>query len=1380
MMTAKLSALPRMLAACLLAFRCEGAVLEQAPSFPVDIPTFEAITGPGYLQAINSNSCVANNNCANSSNVWITNMSAVQSNGQAIVTFAIAGGSNGLAYDVFATTTMTNPGCNAVWTWIGQGYQDITYALPALKGDSLFLLLGTPLDSDGDGLTDAYELLVSHSDPNVSNSINPSMLDGWAILMNMSPFAIYDQESFPNGPQVRLDYWRFNTNNYQSEAGLLPANANQISLVPSWSGTALCVTNLASWLSYPLAGPDGPSFDPTSGTIRFWFMPFYDPGTTNGSTFYGTFIDFGTGNNSWIFNLLNNEIHLSLGVDSSPLASGFFLPQSTVFQLQSNLWYQITLTYSPTNVAVYTNGGLYITSYLPPYSNSLADYSLGNGVIYTPSLASQLAGFSFGNNNNYDGGVPVNGLMDELEIFNYPLTPQAVAAGFPGFAGATYDVMADSDYDGRSDLLEFLADGTDPFDQASVIQCRLGYWRFDACNFMAEQGQLPLSCNDVSLAPSWSGTALNINSDAGSQVTYWDVFTNGWANINCRQGSLRFWFKPNWTGHPPASAPLVYMGNTNAAVSQWALSVNASGAVVFSTTSNSVGGTLLTSAPLPFNSGQWMQLVLNYGPSGTSLYTNGVLAATGSAVTSWPALSDRNLGLVIGNNTAYNNSINGQFDEMETFNYQLAPSNILSNFQTVQAVDTNLDGIPDVLEDIVLPASKSFLPTPVVVTGTIEAEQFDLGGPGIGYQNVAANPPSTYRPTGMCITNCNDLGLGYCLDQTRAGEWTQYTIDVLVAQTYTIEARVAGLGTNGVFECEFTGNEFYTNTGPLTITTTNWTNVAGVVYLTNGIYTMKLHCLANGSDGAHVGRFNYISIYPWWQVGFTSTHTNMVTAAELSPNNDFLDASNNAAVIQQAVNTLPAGGGTVSLPVGTYYVSQSSPNETYDAFANAAVTVITNNVEIAGAGKTSTKLIGYNRATTIFSVGQTTNGTIYGKQYPWSNFTLRDLTIEAQPHLAVLNVTNTTFELGQLIPRPDTGRLITLIGFSPSQLAQNVLITNCQFLYGDICVSVVQFVSNLLVIHCDFTIWGGTNVYTGATNNSPTNTANTTGYNGSVAIFGGQTPDYNINILQNTYNGNSNLVASTNNAFGFVNTTDGEIVAPDGFVWFQCGGNYFIARNTISNYALEGIQMSGGPNCVTGNTYNTLISDGSCRALVVNRSGAAAATGTNLINYSTFFIGNSVYGGRYGVTPNAVVPIYSINVSGNDLTLYPAFPADYPGAVVFYEFCSWANVLGNTLESGGHGLVYGTGCGNALIMDNNFANATYRGIGLSQLAQTGGSIQSVSIFNNILGQGSTFHVELPMTNSFAWFLRHNQYLNAAGQSMPPFLDPAGSGVHISN
>jgi hypothetical protein len=488
-----------------------------------------------------------------------------------------------------------------------------------------------------------------------------------------------------------------------------------------------------------------------------------------------------------------------------------------------------------------------------------------------------------------------------------------------------------------------------------------------------------------------------------------------------------------------------------------------------------------------------------------------------------------------------------------------------------------------------------------------------------------------------------------------------------------------------------------------------------------------------------------------------------------------MDAANNAAIIQSNVNLIgTAGGGTVLLPAGTYYLSQAYPDEEQSAWSNAAVSIVTNNIEIAGAGKTNTTLVAYNRATTIFSLGREE----YSVLVQCTNFTLRDMTLEAQPHLAVANLTNTTLEPGELLPNDYTGTLTYLDGFYTS-FSCNLLFTNCQFLYGNVSILIEADVSNCLITHCDFNIWGGSNIYTGATNNPPTNTLNTAGHSGSVGIFCSGTPSYNINILENTYNGNTNLVPNTNNPFGYVSTNSTQVLAPDGFVYFQSGGNYFIARNTILNYALEAVQLSAGPNSVVGNTYNTLISAGACCAVAVNNGGFEGLTGFDALNYSTCFIGNSVYGGRNGNSfqGEGSVPVYALNFSGNYLTLYPAFPqADYPGAVVALQNYTWANVFGNTLVSGGEGVAVASESGHAAIMNNNFANVTYCGIG----TEAGGSLQSATIINNLLGEGATFHVQLPFADSFGWFLYQNQYFNAAGNSVPLFIDPASSAVHISD
>jgi Concanavalin A-like lectin/glucanases superfamily len=186
------------------------ANIGQAPAEPETSPTFEAVTGPGYLTLVSSNS-----GCGNISNVWITNLTATVSNGTENLTFTIAGGSNGLPYDVFATPALTQPLTNGTWTWMGQGYQCCTYTIPALTNSAVFLILGTPKDSDSDGLTDAYELLVSHTDPNNPDTSGDGMLDGWKVLWGLNPPA-----NNPAQPSERFNYSYDGTGRLQTNSGV--------------------------------------------------------------------------------------------------------------------------------------------------------------------------------------------------------------------------------------------------------------------------------------------------------------------------------------------------------------------------------------------------------------------------------------------------------------------------------------------------------------------------------------------------------------------------------------------------------------------------------------------------------------------------------------------------------------------------------------------------------------------------------------------------------------------------------------------------------------------------------------------------------------------------------------------------------------------------------------------------------------------------------------------------------------------------------------------------------------------------------------------------------------------------------------------------------
>src|SRR4029077_3625161 len=76
---------------------------------------------------------------------------------------------------------------NYQWAWMGQGYSCNRYTLTNLPSGSAYLILGTPQDSDADGLRDAYELLVSHTDPHKSDTIGDGMLDGWKVVWGLNP-----------------------------------------------------------------------------------------------------------------------------------------------------------------------------------------------------------------------------------------------------------------------------------------------------------------------------------------------------------------------------------------------------------------------------------------------------------------------------------------------------------------------------------------------------------------------------------------------------------------------------------------------------------------------------------------------------------------------------------------------------------------------------------------------------------------------------------------------------------------------------------------------------------------------------------------------------------------------------------------------------------------------------------------------------------------------------------------------------------------------------------------------------------------------------------------------------------------------------------------
>jgi subtilisin family serine protease len=120
----------------------------------------------------------------------------------------------------------------------------------------------------------------------------------------------------------------------------------------------------------------------------------------------------------------------------------------------------------------------------------------------------------------------------------------------------------------------------------------------------------------------------------------------------------------------------------------------------------------------------------------------------------------------------------------------------------------------------VLPASMStpFGGTAATIPGTVEAENFNDGGPGIGYlDNTPGNRGGAYRTTDVDIASVSDIGGGYKVNFIEPGEWLAYSISVSVTAQYTLESRVASSGAGGVYHVDVDGVDV---TGPIAIPNT--------------------------------------------------------------------------------------------------------------------------------------------------------------------------------------------------------------------------------------------------------------------------------------------------------------------------------------------------------------------------------------------------------------------------------------------------------------------------------------------------------------------------------------------------------------------------------
>jgi beta-glucanase (GH16 family) len=135
------------------------------------------------------------------------------------------------------------------------------------------------------------------------------------------------------------------------------------------------------------------------------------------------------------------------------------------------------------------------------------------------------------------------------------------------------------------------------------------------------------------------------------------------------------------------------------------------------------------------------------------------------------------------------------------------------------------------------------------IPGIIEAENYDIGGQGMAYNdsdpdiNNGNDFGNEYRvDEGVDILFNTDNRFGYHIDWIENGEWLEYQVNVQRSDAYTLDLRIASESNGGSLYIEFDGVD---KTGPITFAATggwqDWQTVRTEnISLDFGVQTMRI------------------------------------------------------------------------------------------------------------------------------------------------------------------------------------------------------------------------------------------------------------------------------------------------------------------------------------------------------------------------------------------------------------------------------------------------------------------------------------------------------------------------------------------------------------
>lgn len=185
--------------------------------------------------------------------------------------------------------------------------------------------------------------------------------------------------------------------------------------------------------------------------------------------------------------------------------------------------------------------------------------------------------------------------------------------------------------------------------------------------------------------------------------------------------------------------------------------------------------------------------------------------------------------------------------------------------------------------------------------GTIQAEEFDYGGEGIGYHDTTpGNTGQQFRNNeDVDIETCSDNGGGYDIGYIENDEWLEYTVTVNTTQYYTFIARAASIYSATSFMLQFDGADAKECVVPNTGGWQNWEDVNfGYKYLTVGTYKMRIKVLKGNFN------LNYFKVVS----GITGVDDEKTIPTEFKLSQNYPNPFNPSTVIQYSIPAFAAAG----------------------------------------------------------------------------------------------------------------------------------------------------------------------------------------------------------------------------------------------------------------------------------------------------------------------------------------------------------------------------------------------------------------------------------------------------------------------------------------